>query len=50
MDGSMLLSRSVVLVDRKGIVRYIQVVPDITHLPDMDRAFQKAAELSKEGA
>ena len=50
MDGSLLLSRSVILVDRKGIVRYIQVVPDITHLPDMDRAFQKAAELSKEGA
>jgi thiol peroxidase len=50
MDGSMLLSRSVVLVDRKGIVRYIQVVPDITHLPDMEKAFQKAAELSKEGA
>ncbi len=49
MDGSMLLSRSVVLVDRKGIVRYIQVVPDITHLPDMEKAFQKAMALSKEG-
>ena len=49
MEGSLLLSRSVILVDRKGIVRYIQVVPDITHLPDMERAFQKAMELSKEG-
>jgi len=24
------------------------VVPEITHFPDMDRAFQKAIELSKE--
>lgn len=49
MEGSMLLSRSVVLVDKKGIVRYIQVVPDIAHLPDMERAFQKATELAREG-
>ncbi len=49
MEGSMLLSRSVILVDKKGVVRYIQVVPDITHLPDMERAFQKAMALSKEG-
>jgi thioredoxin-dependent peroxiredoxin len=48
MEGSMLLSRSVILVDKKGMVRYIQVVPDITHLPDMERAFQKAMELARE--
>jgi thiol peroxidase len=45
IDDLMLLSRSVILVDREGKVRYIQVVPDITHLPDMERAFQKAEEL-----
>ena len=45
IDDLMLLSRSVILVDRAGKVRYIQVVPDITHLPDMERAFQKAEEL-----
>ena len=44
----MLLARSVVLVDKKGVVRYIQVVPEITRLPDMERAFQKAVELAKE--
>jgi thioredoxin-dependent peroxiredoxin len=48
MDGSVLLARSVLLMDRKGMVRYIQVVPEITHLPDMEKAFQKAAELAKE--
>ena len=49
-EGPMLLARSVILVDKKGIVRYIQVVPETSHLPDMDRAFQKAIELEKEGA
>ena len=49
-EGPMLLARSVILVDKKGIVRYIQVVPETSHLPDMDRAFQKAIELAKEGA
>lgn len=48
MEGSMLLARSVVLVDKKGIIRHIQVVPEITRLPDMERAFQKAIELAKE--
>ena len=50
VEGSMLLSRAVVLVDREGIIRYIQVVPDITHLPDMEKAFQKAMELASRGA
>ncbi len=43
-EGLMLLSRSVVIVDKKGIVQYIQVVPEMTHLPDMDKAFEKAME------
>ncbi len=46
-EGLMLLARSVVLVDKQGIVRYIQVVPEMSHLPDMDKAFEKAMELAK---
>jgi thiol peroxidase len=45
IDDLMLLSRSVILVDKEGKVRYIQVVPDFTHLPDMEKAFEKAEEL-----
>jgi thiol peroxidase len=45
IDDLMLLSRSVILVDKEGTVRYIQVVPDFTHLPDMEKAFGKAEEL-----
>ena len=47
MEGPRFLARSVLLVDKQGIVRYIQVLPDITHLPDMDKAFAKAIELDK---
>jgi len=48
-EGLMLLARSVILVDKEGIVRYIQVVPEMTHLPDMEKAFEMAIELAKEG-
>lgn len=46
MDGPRLLARSVIIVDKQGIVQYIQVVPDITHLPDMEEAFTKATALN----
>ncbi len=46
-EGMTLFARSVIVVDRRGIVRYIQVVPEMTHLPHMDKAFEKAAELAK---
>ena len=42
IDGPRLLARSVIIVDKQGIVRYIQVVPEITHLPNMEEAFTKA--------
>jgi thioredoxin-dependent peroxiredoxin len=48
VEGSMLLARSVIVADRKGIVRYLQVVPDLGHLPDMERAFEKAMEFARE--
>lgn len=48
LDGLALLARSVILVDKRGTVRYIQVVPDITHLPDMDTAFDKALKMAAE--
>ena len=46
VEDSMLLARSVILVDGNGIVRYIQVVPDLTHLPDLESAFAKAEALA----
>ncbi len=49
-EGMMLFARSVIVVDQLGIVRYIQVVPEMTHLPNMDKAFEKAYELAKSGS
>lgn len=46
VDHIYLLARSVVLVDRQGTVRYIQVVPELTHLPDFQAAIAKAKELA----
>lgn len=47
IDDNRLLARSVVIVDKEGIVRYIQVVPEITNLPDMEKAFKIASDLLK---
>ena len=46
MDKPRLLARSVIILDKEGIVRYIQVVPEIKYLPDMEEAFSKARSLT----
>jgi thiol peroxidase len=46
-EGLMLLARSVIIVDKEGTIRYIQVVPEMSHLPDMEKAFEKATEVAK---
>ena len=40
-----LLARAVIVTDKDGIVRYMQVVPEITELPDMDAAMATAKGL-----
>lgn len=47
VDDLMLLARSLIIVDQKGIVQYIQIVPEITHLPDMEAAFKRALEIAE---
>lgn len=44
-EDSMLLARAVILVDTEGIVRHIQVVPELSHLPDLDTVINKASAL-----
>ncbi|MFC1523620.1 redoxin family protein [Thermodesulfobacteriota bacterium] len=46
IDDVMLLARSVIVVDKNGFVRYIQVVPEQTNLPDMEAAFLEAEQLA----
>jgi thioredoxin-dependent peroxiredoxin len=40
-----LLARTVIVTDKDGVVRYMQVVPEITELPDMSAAMTAAKGL-----
>lgn len=40
-----LLARAVIVTDRNNVVRYLQVVPEVTALPDMQAAMQAARAL-----
>ena len=40
-----LLARSVFVVDRTGVVRYVQIVDEVGHEPDYDAALKAAREL-----
>lgn len=40
-----LLARAVIVTDKDGVVRYVQVVPEITELPDMQSAMDAAKGL-----
>jgi thioredoxin-dependent peroxiredoxin len=47
LEGPHLLARAVMVVDDKNVIRYLQVTPDLGHMPDMDQAFQFARALLK---
>ena len=38
------LARAIMVVDRDNVIRYLQIVPEIGNLPDMDAAFQAARQ------
>lgn len=40
-----LLARSVIVVDKQGVIRYIQVVPEVTHEPDYAAALEAARKV-----
>jgi thiol peroxidase len=40
------LARSVMVVDADNVVRYLQIVPEIASLPDMEAAFQAARQVA----
>lgn len=42
-----LLARGVIVLDQKGIVRHIQFISEVAHLPDMDKAIEIANSLVK---
>ncbi len=46
VEKSALLARGVIVVDEKGKVSYMQIVSELSELPDMDKAFEFANKLS----
>jgi len=46
VDQIYLLARAMLVIDQQGTIRYLQVVPELSHLPDMERAVAEAAALA----
>ena len=40
-----LLARSVFVIDKADVVRYVEIVPEMTHEPDYERALGEAKKL-----
>ena len=43
-----ILTRAVMVIDADNVVRYLQVVPEVSHMPDMEAAFTFARTLVAE--
>jgi len=46
VDQIYLLARAMLVIDQEGKIRYLQVVPELSHLPDMERAVAEASALA----
>jgi len=46
MEKPPILTRAVLVVDGDNVVRYLQVVPEVSHMPDMEAAFAAARDLA----
>ena len=41
------LARSIMVVDKENVIRYLQVTPELAQLPDMDAGFAAARALGE---
>ena len=48
IEESRLLARAILVLDREGTIRYLEIVPDLAQLPDMAKAFDFARSLQPE--
>lgn len=48
LEGPHILTRAVLVIDKTNTVRYLQITPEITQLPDMEEAMQFARRLVTE--
>jgi len=42
-----LLARSILVVDRQGVIRYIEIVDELTHEPDYDMAIRAVRQVER---
>lgn len=45
LKGPHILSRAIMVIDHKNVVRHVQVTPELAQLPDLDNAFRIARAL-----
>lgn len=45
IEENRLLARAIIVLDRDGIIRYLEVVPELARLPEMEKAFHSAWDL-----
>lgn len=48
IEENRLLARAILVLDREGTIRYLEIVPDLAQLPDMKKAFDFARSLQSE--
>jgi len=45
IEENRLLARALMVLDKQGVIRYLEIVPDLGQLPNMKKAFQRAGSL-----
>jgi thiol peroxidase len=45
IEESRLLARAIIVLDRDGVIRYLEVVPELAQLPKMEKALEFAQSL-----
>lgn len=48
LEGPHILTRAVMVIDKMNTIRYLQLTPELTQLPDMEEAFRFARRLVTE--
>lgn len=49
IDENRLLTRAIIVLDRAGVIRYLEVVSELARLPDMEKAFAMTWSLINKG-
>jgi len=44
-----ILARTIMVVDKDNVIRYLQITPELAQMPDMDAAFAAARDLAAKG-